>query len=665
MSARDQRGTRADGDAVPVAVARPRDPIACRGRGQRTRARGRSWHHESKGASLNDNGLRAAFASARVARVLLRWLLALVACAIVLPVHAQADDALRARVGRIANVQGTLYHSPDDNADAWSQIGLNYPIAQGDNLWVGEDGRAEVDYGGGQFRLATDTNVHVSRLDERQLALFIASGRIVVRVRVLEAEDSVRVDTPTTQVALRRPGLYRIDVDVEAGRTTLIVREGEADVATAAGSEQVLPGQTAALTGQGAVAADIRNGAGIDGFDTWSAERDRVYEQPRENAYVSREMVGAADLDTYGTWQTYPDYGAVWFPTVDPEWAPYRFGRWTWLPDWGYAWVDDAPWGYAPFHYGRWARVGGRWGWCPGAYVARPSWAPALVAWYGGGGLALSTGFSGPIYGWVPLGWREPFVPGWRGCTSRCYARYNRPYAVNVAERPDARATHYANWNVPGGMTAVPAGTLSSGRPVAINRVPIATYKPIAPPLTTTPPAVKPAPVRPGAVRPGRGVPLPASAYAQRATIPPATLPARGGTIERPRVAPGPPRVEPSIRPMPAAPAPPVAVERSFHPAPAPAAQAPTPPPVRFVPPPARAVPTPQAPAPPAMRVAPAPQAPAPPAMRVAPAPPALAPPPVRVAPPPPAPAAVPAPPPASPRAPAHVGPVPPVERPN
>ena len=33
------------------------------------------------------------------------------------------------------------------------------------------DGRAEVDYGGGQFRLAGDTNVHVARLDDRVLAL--------------------------------------------------------------------------------------------------------------------------------------------------------------------------------------------------------------------------------------------------------------------------------------------------------------------------------------------------------------------------------------------------------------------------------------------------------------------------------------------------------------
>ena len=70
--------------------------------------------------------------------------------------------------------------------------------------------------------------------------------------------------------------------------------------------------------------------------------------------------------------------------SVAVGWAPYRYGRWTYAGSWGWTWVDDAPWGYAPSHYGRWAWIGSRWGWCPGTYVARPVWAPALVGWYGG-----------------------------------------------------------------------------------------------------------------------------------------------------------------------------------------------------------------------------------------------------------------------------------------
>ena len=137
----------------------------------------------------------------------------------VLPFAALADDDLPGRVGRIAEFAGQLYLAPEDRASEWQPIGLNYPVASGDNLWVGGDGRAEVDYGGGQFRLAGDTNLHVSRLDENQLALFVAQGRLIVRVRFLDAGDSARIDTPNAQIQLTRPGLYRIDVAPERQST--------------------------------------------------------------------------------------------------------------------------------------------------------------------------------------------------------------------------------------------------------------------------------------------------------------------------------------------------------------------------------------------------------------------------------------------------------------
>ena len=606
--------------------------------------------------------------------------LAILGCVIaVASVRALAqEDELSGRVGRVAAVDGTLNHAPEDGAGEWSQIGLNYPVAQGDNLWVGDAGRAEVDYGGGEFRLADDTNVHVSRLYERQLALFIAAGRVIVRVRVLEPDDAVRIDTPAAQIELVRPGLYRIDVAPDSPLTTVIVREGLAQVATASGIEQVMPGQTASLAGVANEPLALRSGGGIDDFDRWSAARDRVYEAPRQNAYVSRQMIGQADLDAYGTWQAYPEYGGVWFPTVEPDWAPYRFGYWTWLPGWGYTWVDQAPWGYAPFHYGRWAYIGGRWGWCPGAFVARPLWAPALVAWYGGPGWRHPGGRTGPVYGWVPLGWREPLAPWWGRCNDRCWTRYNHPYAVNVAERRGALPAYYANWRVPGGITAVSGAALTGEKPVAINRVPVGTGVAFVPSLVTRPPAIKPdAPVRP-ARRPGGHVPVPASTLdAARVSVPPASLVGRGAAVPfaplppSPRradaVPPAPPPVRaaspggaraplriddgrqatlPGVRATPVAPAlpvepgsravappaPVVPTERSLRPVPPPPARvAPQvlPAPVQPLPRVAPAVPAPAAPAtiphpvPPAGAVPP--PAPLPP-VQVAPSPPPVAP---------------------------------------
>jgi len=459
------------------------------------------------------------------------WLAALMLA--VLPFAARAqDDDLPGRVGRIAEFAGQLVLSPQDRPTEWEPIGINYPITSGDNLWVSSDGRAEVDYGGGQFRIAGDTSVHVSRLDDRQLALFMAQGRLIVRIRSLDPGDAMRVDTPNTQVTLTRPGLYRIEVAPDREATLLTVREGEAQVALAYGAQQSLPGQTVTVVGTNAVNADIRNSIGVDGFDTWSADRDRRYERGRSTAYVSREMVGYADLDEHGSWQSYPDYGNVWFPTtVAPGWAPYSDGYWTNVGGWGPTWVDNAPWGYAPFHYGRWARVGARWGWVPGGYVARPIWAPALVAWVGGPGWGLSVRQGAPVYGWVPLGWGDAYHPNWRRCSYNCWAHYNRPYAVNVTVRPTAPPARYANIAVPGALSAVAAPALVGRKPITKERVDVpASLAASAPVMTSVPPvaqAPRPAP------RAGRGnaSPPPGASAHVRAPRP---EPAGPGAVSRP-----------------------------------------------------------------------------------------------------------------------------------
>jgi hypothetical protein len=479
----------------------------------------------------------------------LRFAAALV-MAIAMPAFALDEDGGRA--GRVANVQGTLSHKADDAA-SWTQVGQNYPVAEGASLSLAAGGRAEIDYGGGVFRLDGGAEVRVTRLTDHEFALFVDTGSVVVRVRVHDADDFVRIATPATEIALVRPGLYRIDVAADSPQTSATVRVGEAEVATGAGTLQVLSGQVASLAGVAGESADVRNAPPIDGFDAWSAERDRVSDESRQYAYVSRRMVGAADLGSYGTWRMYPDYGAVWFPTdASPAWAPYRFGYWTWLPGWGYAWVDDAPWGYAPFHYGRWAYIGGRWGWCPGVFVARPLWAPALVAWYGGAGWAGGT-LAGPVYGWVPLGWREPYVPPVGACAARCWTRHNRPVGVAAERRVSPTPTHFANWDAPGGVTAVRADALTSGRPVAPHRVLIATNPSFTPSLVRRQPAARPvAPLRTDA--PAQRTERPANRVATPPVAPMNVLPAR--------VAPAAPR---TASPAPVAP---LGATRSALPAP-------------------------------------------------------------------------------------------------
>jgi len=491
-----------------------------------------------------------------IPRGVVAGLFALLAFACMLPSPARADDDLAPRVGRVADVGGELFLAPQDAPEQWVAIGINYPVASGDNIWVSNDGRAEIDFGLGQFRLAANTSLHLSRLDDANFALYVAQGQVILRVRVLELGETARIDTPNSQIALTRPGLYRIEVSEDRQHTQVAVREGEAVVDTGTVAQQILPGQSATLDGDAPASAQLRNGVTTDGFDTWSANRDRRYDRNRVNAPVSRQMVGSSDLDDYGAWDTAPEYGAVWYPAnVAEDWAPYRNGYWTEVAVWGPTWVDAAPWGYAPFHYGRWVHIRGRWGWCPGGYVAKPVWAPALVGWVGGPGWRVAGRSGTPIYGWVPLGWGEAYHPRWKGCSDACWARYNKPYAVNTAVRRNANPDRYANSSAPGGLTAVPAPALAGRRPIAANLVPVSAGAVANAPALDTPP-VRPEIRQSPGIRPGNGIPIPASAaYAPAMRTPrtasqSGTTPIQGLSVPVPRAAPPEPALAaPSVAP--------------------------------------------------------------------------------------------------------------------
>ena len=184
-------------------------------------------------------------------------------------------------------------------------------------------------------------------------------------------------------------------------------------------------------------------------------------------------MTGYEDLDDNGSWSYEADYGPVWTPVgISVGWAPYRFGHWVFVEPWGWTWVEDEPWGFAPFHYGRWAFVRARWCWVPGPVVVRPIYAPALVAFVGGGGFNFSFGAG---VGWFPLGPREVFVPWYR--TSRVYVnnvnitntRVNVTVINNFYNSRTTNRITYVNQHVNNAVTVVSHDTFVNARPVARN----------------------------------------------------------------------------------------------------------------------------------------------------------------------------------------------------
>lgn len=387
-----------------------------------------------------------------------------------------AENDPPSRAARLSFLSGTVSFQPGSVED-WVPATLNRPMTTGDRLWVEGGGRAEMHIGSAALRLNGRSNFAFLNLDDRTAQIQLSLGTMNVRVRRLAEDENFEIDTPQLALSVLRPGEYRVEVN-EAGDTTVIgVRGGEAEATSAGQAFAIKARDQVRVTGTDQPTFDRRDIPPADAFDNWSADRDRREDMSESGRHVSRDVPGYGDLDSSGTWRNTPDNGWVWAPTVDPGWAPYHYGHWAWIAPWGWTWVDDAPWGYAPFHYGRWAFIGGAWVWVPGPVVVgvRPVYAPAMVAWVGGGGFGVGIGVGVAAVGWFPLGPREVWVPAY-AASPAYFSRVNVSNTVvnNVTINNvyvNRTNVTYVNRNVNGAVAAMPQSALTRGQPVQANGI--------------------------------------------------------------------------------------------------------------------------------------------------------------------------------------------------
>jgi hypothetical protein len=382
----------------------------------------------------------------------------------------QVQNDPPARVVRLNYMSGTVSFRPGTIED-WTAATLNYPLYNGDHLWADRDARTELHIGSTALRMGSETALAILNLDDRMVQLSLTGGTLQVRLRALGDGESFEVDTPNAAVTLLRPGEYRFFADAERNVTTVTVRGGDAQV-TGGGSAFTLHARDSALlSGAGNDSTSQLNPAAPpDDFDFWCQERDRREEQSQSVRHVSRETIGYEDLDSNGVWSEVPGYGWVWAPRVNAGWAPYRDGHWVWVEPWGWTWVDDAPWGFAPFHYGRWANYQGAWVWVPGTMVARPVYAPALVAFVGGprAGLSIAIGGGGGVgVAWFPLGPHEVYRPAYS--VSAVYVQQVNISHVTVTNI-NVTNVRYVNQNA-GAVTVVSRDAFVGARPVRAAQV--------------------------------------------------------------------------------------------------------------------------------------------------------------------------------------------------
>ena len=353
---------------------------------------------------------------------------------------AQSQGEPPGRVGRLAFVDGTVsFH--DDEQSGWTKAIVNTPLTTGDAIWTEPNARSEVSLAGTRIRMEGSTELDMTQIDDAQVRLQLAQGRVDVKSFAMDAAQPYEIVTPRGTITLQQQGDYYIEAGSQQDPTRLGVRSGAAQI-------QGLNGQTLAVRA-GEVGEVFGDGGALQlrtvqaappaPAASWAA-RDRQVSYDQQPQYVPAGMTGYEDLNAYGNWINDGSYGQVWVPRSTPAgWAPYRTGHWSYVKPWGWTWIDEQPWGFAPYHYGRWANSNNRWVWVPPQREQRPVYAPALVAFVGGLELAAQLGNqgrnAGPV-GWFPLGPREVYVPPYT--TNRdYYQRINRAAAIQDRDLND------------------------------------------------------------------------------------------------------------------------------------------------------------------------------------------------------------------------------------
>ena len=330
------------------------------------------------------------------------------------PVPQPVDDGGPGRgVARLSLINGDVSVRRGDAGELVAGA-MNAPVMVGDAIMTGQQSRAEVQFDyANMIRLGAMADVRLAELEFHRYMLQIASGTITFRV-LRNNDASIELSTPSVALRPAHRGIYRVSIRPD-GTSEITVRQGDLDVYTSKGAEHLRAGQAMLVRGESSDPEyQIYSAGPEDEWDRWNEGRDQVMEHAVSTQYVNPDVYGAEDLDGNGRWVNSPTYGQVWTPAVTSDWAPYRNGRWVWEDYYGWTWVSYDSWGWAPYHYGRWFwDTGVGWCWWPGARTGHHYWRPALVGFFGFGGVGVGVGFGFGHVGWVPLAPYEPFHPWW------------------------------------------------------------------------------------------------------------------------------------------------------------------------------------------------------------------------------------------------------------
>src|SRR5215469_5010717 len=151
-------------------------------------------------------------------------------------------------VARVSLIHGDVSTQRGDSGD-WSAAALNQPVMAGDKISTGDNARSELQLDFANIvRLGPNTKINLETLTHKNIQIQLAEGIANYTVSK-DSEAEPEIDTPNVSIhPAHHDGVFRVEVRPD-GDTVVIVREGDAQIATPQGSTEVHAGDMATVRG--------------------------------------------------------------------------------------------------------------------------------------------------------------------------------------------------------------------------------------------------------------------------------------------------------------------------------------------------------------------------------------------------------------------------------
>src|SRR6185295_8474209 len=117
--------------------------------------------------------------------------------------------------------------------DRWIDLSINTPLLESDKVWVGSNGRAEVEFEDGtSLRLNSNSIVEFSHLGSRSSsdAIEMQFVRGICSFEVQQSAMIFVIDTPLFSMRISEAASFRVDLE-EDGSGRMVVFDGSIEVA--------------------------------------------------------------------------------------------------------------------------------------------------------------------------------------------------------------------------------------------------------------------------------------------------------------------------------------------------------------------------------------------------------------------------------------------------